>query len=286
MCDVAHEGRTGSFDSGDPETTNIHVANLPPDVTEATLGYFFAKFGSIGSLKIMWPRGGLEGGPGAGMTSVRRSNMSGLSGFVAFMRRRDAERAIRELDGYEWEGSVLRCTWGKSMPMPPRPIYGKFLILLFFCKSCAEALEKVASESSRDRSRSPRRGKRSRSPDRRRNRSPSNSGEREMSWRRRGRRPSSPPRPVSRSRSRSRSPHRRRHSRSRSASPRQWPRIDAEEEYFIRNVWDKIREHGSHFETMIRQRERGNPRFAFLEDEKVCMSTHYSSTVRAYARVE
>ncbi|KAJ7200693.1 SR140 protein [Mycena rebaudengoi] len=105
---AAYEGQSGSKDRGDPQTSNIFVANLPPHVTEQSLGVFFARCGPVGSVKIMWPRTDGTAGPGADMTSSRRTKSSGLSGFVSFMKRKDAEQALRELDGFEWGGSVLR----------------------------------------------------------------------------------------------------------------------------------------------------------------------------------
>lgn len=57
-----------------------------------------------------------ELGPGA---------RNGLVGFVSYMRREDAEYAIREADGVVWGGAgsngpVLRSGWGKPVPIPPR----------------------------------------------------------------------------------------------------------------------------------------------------------------------
>ena len=51
---------TGSFDSGDPLTTNIHVGNLPASVTEASLGMLFAQYGPVGSVKVRSPRSSFE----------------------------------------------------------------------------------------------------------------------------------------------------------------------------------------------------------------------------------
>ena len=75
-------------------------------------------------VKIMWPRGDASTGPGADMTQSRRSKSAGLSGFVAFMKRKDAEAALRELDGFEWGGSVLRVGWSKAVPIAAKPLYG------------------------------------------------------------------------------------------------------------------------------------------------------------------
>lgn len=59
-------------------------------------------------VKIMWPRNDTNVGPGADMTSSRKSKNTGFSGFVSFMRRKDAEASLREFDGVEWGGAVLR----------------------------------------------------------------------------------------------------------------------------------------------------------------------------------
>lgn len=48
------------------------------------------------------------------------------------MRRQDAERSVKELDGLDWGGSVLRVGWSKSMPLPSRAIYGTFSISFCF----------------------------------------------------------------------------------------------------------------------------------------------------------
>lgn len=73
----------------------------------------------------MWPRGDGTIGPGADMTASRRSKNSGLSGFVSFMTRRDAEEALREFDGLDWGGSILRVGWSKAVPVAAKPMYGE-----------------------------------------------------------------------------------------------------------------------------------------------------------------
>lgn len=75
-------------------------------------------------VKIMWPRGE----PSVQASESRRPR-SGLSGFVSYMRRRDAEAAVREMDGYEWQGLVLRVGWSKAVPIAAKPIYGMITIL-------------------------------------------------------------------------------------------------------------------------------------------------------------
>lgn len=92
---------------------------------------YFAQYGAVGSVKvrpiphdlsnlltdamqIMWPRA--ESAPAPSRI---------LGGFVAYLRRPDAVRAMKEIDGVEWCGNVLRTSWGKSVPVPLRAIYGK-----------------------------------------------------------------------------------------------------------------------------------------------------------------
>ncbi|GAA5852217.1 hypothetical protein JCM9279_006936 [Rhodotorula babjevae] len=106
---------TGSYDVGDPLTTNLHVGGLPPNVTEQSFGKLFAQFGPVGSVKIMWPR--LDSGHLAAMGGRK------LGGFVAFLRRPDAERAAKEMDGAEWGDNTLKIGWGKAVPIPATAIY-------------------------------------------------------------------------------------------------------------------------------------------------------------------
>lgn len=117
---------------------------------------FFAQYGPVGSVKvhlhissislyprltrykcrqIMWPRA----------DSVPVGGRRLLGGFVAFLRRPDAEKAAKELDGAEWGGSILRTGWGKAVPLPARPIYGKLESALL----CDEKLTLAPPQRSR-----------------------------------------------------------------------------------------------------------------------------------------
>ncbi|KAJ7079120.1 hypothetical protein B0H15DRAFT_859171 [Mycena belliarum] len=235
---AAYEGQSGSKDRGDPQTSNIFVANLPPHVTEQSLGIFFARCGPVGSVKIMWPRTDITTGPGADMTNSRRTKSIGLSGFVSFMRRKDAEQALRELDGFDWGGSVLRVGWSKAVPIAQKPMYTSVLT----------KTTDLGRQRSRSRSRSPPREKQH-----------GRSSRRSPSLYSRSR--SSSPRQRSYSRSRH-------HGGSRSPSPRRNHIRDEEEEVvtdtFIRAVAAEIKGHGSKYEQNLRERERNNPKFAFL----------------------
>lgn len=57
----------------DPSTTNLYVGNLAQDIDEDILRREFSRFGTIASVKIMWPRDEEQ--------LKRGSNI----GFVAFM---------------------------------------------------------------------------------------------------------------------------------------------------------------------------------------------------------
>ncbi|KAK4747079.1 hypothetical protein SAY87_026116 [Trapa incisa] len=100
----------GSFDDGDPQTTNLYVGNLSPQVDENFLLRTFGRFGPIASVKIMWPR-----------TEEERRRQRNC-GFVAFMNRSDAQAAKDEMQGvivYEYE---LKIGWGKSVALPSQAL--------------------------------------------------------------------------------------------------------------------------------------------------------------------
>ena len=63
----------GSFDDGDPYTTNLYVGNLAATVDEEVLKQEFLRYGDIASIKVMWPRD----------DDQRRRGRN--CGFVAFM---------------------------------------------------------------------------------------------------------------------------------------------------------------------------------------------------------
>jgi len=86
-ADMAGTMIKGSFDTGDPNTTNLYVGNLAPDVTEQTLVDIFGEFGDVASVKVMWPR------------TKEEHDKKKNCGFVSYMRRQDAEDALRELSG-------------------------------------------------------------------------------------------------------------------------------------------------------------------------------------------
>ncbi|SNX85336.1 uncharacterized protein MEPE_04045 [Melanopsichium pennsylvanicum] len=111
---LAHETLTksGSRDLiSDPLTTNICIVTLPPNVDERSMGEFFCTFGDVATVKIMWPRG------------EQRERVGGLTGFVAYMTRGEAEYAFKQADGAMWGGVRIKLSWGKAMPLPTRAMY-------------------------------------------------------------------------------------------------------------------------------------------------------------------
>ncbi|XP_023213014.1 U2 snRNP-associated SURP motif-containing protein-like [Centruroides sculpturatus] len=80
-------------------------------MTEQQLCEIFGKYGPLASVKIMWPRSEEE--------RARGRNC----GFVAFMNRKDGERAMKSLNGREIMGFEMKLGWGKAVPIPPHPIY-------------------------------------------------------------------------------------------------------------------------------------------------------------------
>eukprot|EP00891_Asterochloris_glomerata_P009463 jgi/Astpho2/9463/Aster-x1581 len=101
----------GSFDDGDPHTTNLYIGNLAPDLNEEILKKEFGRFGPLASVKIMWPRD----------DDQRRRGRN--CGFVAFMNRADAARAKDELNDVMLHDNELHIGWGKSIPIPAQPMF-------------------------------------------------------------------------------------------------------------------------------------------------------------------
>ncbi|DBA82509.1 TPA: hypothetical protein ACH3X2_000737 [Trebouxia sp. C0005] len=101
----------GSFDDGDPYTTNLYIGNLTPDINEEILKKEFGRFGSLASVKIMWPRD----------DDQRRRGRN--CGFVAYMNREEAQRAKDDLNGIMLHDNELRIGWGKAIPIPSAPMF-------------------------------------------------------------------------------------------------------------------------------------------------------------------
>ncbi|KAJ2606713.1 RNA-binding ribosome biosynthesis protein mak21 [Coemansia sp. RSA 1722] len=95
----------------DGVTTNLYIGNVHPEVDEHALCVAFGKYGPIGSVKIMWPR------------TAEEHNRNKNSGFVSFMDRECAARALAEMDGRDLGGYALRVSWGKRVAVPAQPVF-------------------------------------------------------------------------------------------------------------------------------------------------------------------
>ncbi|XP_029029376.1 U2 snRNP-associated SURP motif-containing protein [Betta splendens] len=110
--DVAISGRSTLYDDLTvPTTTNLYISCISPKMNEEMLCKEFGKYGPLASVKIMWPRTDEE--------RCRTSNRA----FVAFMTRKDAERALAALEGKVIMGFEMKLGWGKPARIPPQPLY-------------------------------------------------------------------------------------------------------------------------------------------------------------------
>ncbi|KAK5621499.1 hypothetical protein CRENBAI_004001 [Crenichthys baileyi] len=110
--DVPLPGRSMLYDDlTAPVTTNLYINCISPKMNEELLCREFCKYGPLASVKIMWPRTDEE--------RCRTSNRA----FVAFMTRKDAERAMAALDGKVIMGFEMKLGWGKPARIPPQPLY-------------------------------------------------------------------------------------------------------------------------------------------------------------------
>ncbi|XP_041807715.1 U2 snRNP-associated SURP motif-containing protein isoform X1 [Chelmon rostratus] len=110
--DIPLSGRSTLYDDLTvPVTTNLYISCISPKMNEEMLCKEFGKYGPLASVKIMWPRTDEE--------RCRTSNRA----FVAFMTRKDAERALAALDGKVIMGFEMKLGWGKPARIPPQPLY-------------------------------------------------------------------------------------------------------------------------------------------------------------------
>ncbi|GMK59338.1 hypothetical protein CspeluHIS016_0703530 [Cutaneotrichosporon spelunceum] len=198
-----------TYDRGGPvsqETTNLCVTNLPTGIREHQLGQLFAQMGPVATVKIMWPRAGTEPHP----TDRFRP---GLTGFVAFMVRKDAAGALARFDGYSLNGNRLRVTWGKPVQLPRRSAY-----------ESPNVRDGPSDRSSRGRSVSPLRAQRD--------------------------------------------------ARGSDSKSTYWlDQVPAEELQFLQDVSKRVQEHGPGLLDRLKDRERANPKFAFLFENST--AAHY-----------
>lgn len=94
-----------------PISTNLYISAISPKMNEELLCKEFGKYGPLASVKIMWPRNDEE--------RNRTSNRA----FVAFMTRKDAERALTALEGKIIMGFEMKLGWGRPARIPSQPLY-------------------------------------------------------------------------------------------------------------------------------------------------------------------
>src|SRR3954465_13924019 len=87
----------------------LYVGNLPYSFTEGTLNDLFAQVGSVDSCRLI---------------TDRDSGRSKGFGFVEMSSEEEAEKAIAELNGHEFEGRAL--TVNEARPQEPRGDRGGF----------------------------------------------------------------------------------------------------------------------------------------------------------------
>lgn len=96
-------------------------------MNETNIMELFGRYGPLASVKIMYPR-----------TEEEKSRATNC-GFVAYMSRKDAERAMNELNGSQLESITVRMNWGRcktnkfisilfivrfsAVHIPPQPVY-------------------------------------------------------------------------------------------------------------------------------------------------------------------
>lgn len=85
-------------------TTNLYVSRFSI-MTKNDLVAMFGPFGPLASVKIMWPK--------------KHELVFGYRGFVAFMVRKDAERAFN----YYQNSIDIKVNWAKPVELPSHPVY-------------------------------------------------------------------------------------------------------------------------------------------------------------------
>ncbi|KPP71068.1 U2 snRNP-associated SURP motif-containing protein-like [Scleropages formosus] len=123
----------GSHDVGDPSTTNLYLGNINPQMNEEMLCQEFGRYGPLASVKIMWPRTNEE--------RARERNC----GFVAFMTRRDAERALKHLNGLPFNAQPRERLKNPNATLLPPPTNKEE-----FEKTLSQAIVKVVIPTERN----------------------------------------------------------------------------------------------------------------------------------------
>ncbi|KAF8383070.1 hypothetical protein PRIPAC_72212 [Pristionchus pacificus] len=92
-------------------TTNLYIGNLPMNVTMQDLLETFGTYGPLASGKILYPRSDDE----------RKRDF--LCGFVAYMHRKDFDRALVQMAGAYIGSEVVKISYARSVIIPPVPFF-------------------------------------------------------------------------------------------------------------------------------------------------------------------
>ena len=93
------------------ESTNLVIKFLAPELDENIILHEFGRFGPIGSVKIMWPR------------DEEQKRRGWNTGFVAFMTKDDATKAMNTMGGASFHNHRLSINWGDPVSLPAIPIW-------------------------------------------------------------------------------------------------------------------------------------------------------------------
>jgi len=93
-----------AMDPNDPNNTTVFVGNLDTTVDDLELRRIFSVYGQIASVKI--PAGK-------------------ACGFIQFMTRPAAEKAIADMNGQTIASHRVRCSWGRQPQKPPAVLPGQ-----------------------------------------------------------------------------------------------------------------------------------------------------------------
>ncbi|GAU50280.1 hypothetical protein TSUD_349300 [Trifolium subterraneum] len=95
-CMQPGAGKTGVSDRKRNDENSVRVTNLSEDTTEPDLHELFRPFGSISRVYV---------------ANDKITGMSRGFGFVNFVSREDAQRAINKLNGYGYDSLILKVEW-------------------------------------------------------------------------------------------------------------------------------------------------------------------------------
>jgi len=97
--------------STDPYNTTVFVGGLSPLISEETLRTFFAPFGDIHYVCAFLCIARV-----CAKNIIHQVKVPGGKncGFVQFVRKADAEMAIKKMQGFPIGGSRIRLSWGRS----------------------------------------------------------------------------------------------------------------------------------------------------------------------------